>query len=146
MKELVKTKVNFTTNNTMFLKPSIKKGLLNQWSEYYFNRRKQIKKKMVKAHKDGDAEKEELYNTMQMSYKLALNSLYGITGTRFSPIGNPDIAQTITRQGKFCNLSANAYVGEEFKRIFCVSDLYRITCGGDTDSCQKSTLIDVIYC
>jgi DNA polymerase elongation subunit (family B) len=146
LKDLVKTKVIFTTNNTMFLKPSIKKGLLNQWSEYYFNRRKEIKKLMAKAHKAKDKIKEELYNNIQHAIKIFLNTLYGVTGTRFSPIGNPDIAQTITRQGKFCNINANKHIGRRFKDKFNIGEKYKLTAGGDTDSVTYDTKVDVCMC
>ena len=143
LKELIKTKVLVTTNNTMFLKPSIKKGLLNQWSEYYFNRRKEIKKLMAKAHKAKDKIKEELYNNIQHAIKIFLNTLYGVTGTRFSPIGNPDIAQTITRQGKFCNINANKHIGVRFKEKYGIGDKYKLTAGGDTDSVVGETLVEI---
>lgn len=144
LKELVRTKVIFTTNNTMFLKPSIKKGLLNCWSEDNFNKRKIFKKKKFEAHKAHDAVMEQRYNNTQMSIKNFLNTVYGVTGTRFSPIGNSDIAQTITRQGKLCNTSANKQIGELFKQKYGVKDNYKLTAGGDTDSCVFSTLVDII--
>ena len=143
LRELVKTKLIFTRNNTMFLKPSIKKGLLNSWCEYNFNKRKEIKKKMAKAHKEGDKVKEEQFNTMQASKKCCLNSLYGTLGTPFSPICNPDLAQTVTRQGKFCNISANKFVSEDFKKMFDIDETYKVTAGGDTDSVVYDTMIDI---
>ena len=143
LKELVKTKVIFTTNNTMFLKPSIKKGLLNCWSEDNFNKRKIFKKKKFEAHKAHDAVMEQRYNNIQISIKNFLNTVYGVTGTRFSPIGNSDIAQTITRQGKLCNTSANKQIGELFKQKYGVKDKYKLTAGGDTDSVVYDTMVDV---
>ena len=134
LKELVKTKLIFTQNNTLFFKPSVKKGLLNQWSEHYYNQRKLMKREMAAAHKAGDHDKEELYNNIQHAIKIFLNSLYGVTGTRFSPIGNPDIAQTITRQGKFCNISANKFITAVFKKKFGIGDDYNVLASGDTDS------------
>ena len=94
---------------------------------------------MSTAHKNGDKDKEELYDNIQHSIKILLNSVYGITGTRFSPIGNPDIAQTITRQGKFCNISANKFINAKFAKMFDIDDKYTLTCGGDTDSVGFST-------
>jgi hypothetical protein len=143
LKDLIKTKVIFTTNNTMFLKPSIKKGLLNCWSEDNFNRRKVFKKKKFEAHKAHDAAMEQRYNTIQVSIKNMLNTVYGVLGTRFSPIGNADLAQTITRQGKFCNLSANKFIGDEFKRMYHTNDKYKFTAGGDTDSIVYDTMLEV---
>ncbi len=143
LKDLIKTKVIFTTNNTMFLKPSIKKGLLNCWSEDNFNRRRVFKKKKFEAHKAHDAAMEQRYNTIQVSIKNMLNTVYGVLGTRFSPIGNADLAQTITRQGKFCNLSANKFIGDEFKRMYHTDDKYKFTAGGDTDSIVYDTMLDV---
>lgn len=143
LKDLIKTKLIFTQNNTLFFKPSVKKGLLNQWSEHYYNQRKLMKREMAAAHKAGDHDKEELYNNIQHAIKIFLNSLYGVTGTRFSPIGNPDIAQTITRQGKFCNISANKFITAVFKKKFGIGDDYTVMAGGDTDSVGFSTKLSI---
>lgn len=143
LKELLKTKVLLTTNNTIFFKPSVKKGLLNSWCDYYFARRGMFKKKKKEAHKAGNEVDEQRYDNIQKTVKIFLNTVYGVTGTKFSPIGNPDIAQTITRQGKFCNLSANKFIGEEFHKMFNTPDDYVLTAGGDTDSVVYNTMLDI---
>lgn len=39
--------------------------------------------------------------------KNMLNSVYGQMGNEFSPIANLDVAQSVTRLGKFCNISSS---------------------------------------
>jgi DNA polymerase elongation subunit (family B) len=97
---------------------------------------------MFEAHRANNEVLEQRLNNMQLSTKTFLNTVYGITGTKYSPIGNRDIAQTITRQGKLANTSANKFIGEQFKEMFNVEN-YKLTTGGDTDSLESSTIIDI---
>ena len=46
----------------------------------------------------------ENFDAVQMAFKICINSIYGATGTGFSPIADPNIAQTITRMGRMCNM------------------------------------------
>ena len=81
----------------------------------------------------------------QKGVKTSLNSIYGMCGTPFSPIANPDIAQTITRMGKFCNVSTSKFTLKRFIELFNVPEDYPIVVGGDTDSIIGETVIKVRY-
>ena len=56
----------------------------------------------------------EYYNTMQLSAKTFINSVYGVFGTEFFNLSNTDIAESITLQGqdliKFSVVEINDYV------------------------------------
>ena len=154
--ELCKTKCIFTRNNTLFLKHSVKQGLVSAWSKHFYGLRKSTKKEMqaleMKLYnkeiidpieiKKAKVQVENL-NNMQMAVKIMLNSIYGILGTVHSPIENREIAQTITRTGKFANMSAATYIKEWFKEKFKVGDDYVTPVSGDTDSVIGSTKIFV---
>ena len=145
--KLCKTKCIFTKNNTLFLKHSVKQGIVSAWCKHFYALRKDFQKQWKELNRKlynneikGKAEKkqalidiENLYG-MQLALKIMLNSVYGIMGTAYSPIGNPDLAQTITRNGKFCNISASKYVKKIFMERYGVAKDYVSTISGDTDS------------
>ena len=143
--ELLKNKCIFTRNNTLFLKHSIKQGVVSAWSEHFYKLRKATKKKGQKLELDLDnglitenidEVKEQIQNldNTQQARKIALNSIYGCCSTSFSPIYNPYIAQTITRTGKWCNQSSSEFIRKCFKERFGIDDSYVNVTSGDTDS------------
>lgn len=159
LRELIEAKCIYTTNNTLFLKHEVKWGVIAKWCEYFYNLRKSTKKKMLKCFhtlhdstltlsqdeiKKLEAD-EENYNTAQLGIKAMINSIYGCMGTSFSPIANPDIAQSITRQGRFCNQSTERFIFRQFKKYFNISDNYVCAISGDTDSSISTTKIRIKY-
>lgn len=164
----------YTPNNTIFMKHEKKHGVIAKWCEHFYNMRKATKKKMLanihRLHDEdailSDAEKQKLqddadnYNSRQGSFKNMINSIYGSMGTKFSPIANPDIAQSVTRLGRMCNMSASMFVLKRFRKMYGEEnvpgyfayyndknkDLGKFECiavGGDTDSCKGS---DTLMC
>ena len=147
LKKLVAEKCVFTRNNCLFLKHSVKQGVVSAWCKHFFAMRKSIKKEMQR--KDLALYNKEItdpvevakakvdvenLNNIQQAIKIMLNSVYGICGTAFSPIGNVDLAQSITRHGKFLNISASEFAREWMKSKFHIDDSYVSTVSGDTDS------------
>lgn len=59
---------------------------------------------------------EEYYNTMQLSAKTFINSVYGVFGTAWFNLANTDIAESITLQGqdliKFSVIEINKYIND----------------------------------
>lgn len=59
-------------------------------------------------------DEEEYYNTMQLSAKQFINSVYGVFGTEFFNLANTDIAESITLQGqdliKYSVVQINDYI------------------------------------
>lgn len=122
----------YTSNNTIFRKHEEKFGIITKWCEYFYSQRKTTKKKMMKIfHYLNENEKkitaeekfqketeEENLNSLQLGYKAMINSIYGILGTPFSPIANPNIAQSITRMGRFCNINASKFVLKYFNENY----------------------------
>lgn len=148
LKTLINEKCIWTANNTLFLKHEIKWGVIAKWCEVFYGLRKSTKKKMLKCfhtlhdpnielteeeRKKLEAD-EENYNTAQLGIKSMINSIYGCMGTSFSPIANPDIAQSITRQGRFCNISTGDFIRSQFEKYFKIPKDYVIDISGDTDS------------
>lgn len=144
--ETLKTKCIFTRNNTLFLKHSVKQGVVSGWCKHFYNLRKTTKKKMQAldlAIYKGEIPQDKIEETKveiqnldakQMAYKLAINSIYGILGTNHSPLYIVELAQTITRLGKFCNISASKYIAEVFRTRYGAGKNYISAVSGDTDS------------
>ena len=156
LRKLLDEKFILSRNNTLFLKHEVKLGVIAQWCKYFYEYRKSVKKEMGKVSKQiyekkyaDEDEKKRLedkvksLHDLQLSVKLQLNSVYGILGTPYSAIYNPDIAQSITRNGKFCNISASKFIAKRFKEMFGTTDEYPSTVYGDTDSCLNSTMLRV---
>ena len=162
LRDIINSKCIYTTNNTLFLKHEVKWGVIAKWCEYFYGLRKSTKKKMLacdhRLHKEVDTltevEKEKLktdsenYNTAQLGIKSMINSIYGCMGTSFSPIANPDIAQSVTRQGRFCNKSTSGFILKRFQELYNAPSDYKVSLGGDTDSqfvnlqCVSKTIAD----
>jgi DNA polymerase elongation subunit (family B) len=171
---LLREKCIFTRNNTLFLKHSVRKGVVAEWCTHFFNLRKATKKEMgrlkMSLHRKEVPESEipkteeliQYLDSRQQALKIMINSIYGIIGTAFSPIYNLYMAQTITRTGKFCNINAALHVAEVFNKKFgsefalppppnlidVLGDskklLYLIS--GDTDTASPHTSICVRKC
>lgn len=156
--ELIKTKCIFTRNNTLFLKHSVKPGVISSWCKYFYNLRKTTKKKMQALEMDiyhNKVEKDKIpetkimiqsLNSKQHSLKIMLNSVYGMFGTSHSPIYNVYLAQSITRTGKYCNISASKFIKSFFVKNFGVAEDYVSVASGDTDSVTGDTTIYVKCC
>ena len=90
----------------------------------------ELKKKKAKAEFDA-----KLQDVFQHSFKIMLNSVYGFTGTKFSPVFSRDIAESVTLTGqktikemvRFTNKCLDKIGGtEEGKEDWVIA--------GDTDS------------
>ncbi len=144
--KLIDEKCIYTRNNTLFLKHSVKQGIISAWCKDFYGMRKANKneeQRLDLAIYKGEIPEDKIeetkvkiqnYHDTQIAIKIMINSIYGILGTSHSPIGNPELAQTITRQGRFANISASKYIKNCFKQMFKIDDDYINTISGDTDS------------
>lgn len=70
----------------------------------------------LKAEIEKYKNEEEYYNTMQLSAKTFINSVYGVFGTNWFNLADSDIAESITLQGqdliKFSVIEINKYINE----------------------------------
>lgn len=147
LNSLLDKKCIITKNNTIFLKHEIQWGVVSAWCKHFYNSRKNVKKEMFKlerkVHDDKTLTKDEIetleneignLNNTQLMLKTMINSCYGLFGTIFSPFYNPDLAQTITRQGRFANMSAADYIKKYIKEKYNSDEEDVYVIAGDTDS------------
>jgi DNA polymerase elongation subunit (family B) len=122
-----------------------KKGIIPEFLEYYYNQRVGIKKKLFiakqKLEKDSTNTnlkyEVERLNTSQMVIKILINSCYGYMGNKKAPIGDDDIASSVTLTGQAVIKKSNEFIKEYIKsRVPSLSDhqLEENIIYNDTDS------------
>jgi DNA polymerase elongation subunit (family B) len=145
--KLCTTKCILTKNNTLMYKHEVKEGVITQWLENAYNQRVKYKKLCAKFFNKADKETDpveksklinqaQIYDSMQYTYKIFMNSIYGILGTPFSPIYDADLAQSVTLTGQFINKGVNALIESKFGKDRTIA--------GDTDSCEYNTKLRII--
>ena len=105
-----------------------KKGIIPEFLEYYYNQRVKIKKDLFKAktklkklnkntpeYIEAKYEVERL-NTSQMVIKILINSCYGYMGNKNAPIGDDDIASSVTLTGQAVIKYSNELIKEFIKK------------------------------
>ena len=126
-----------------------KKGIIPEFLEYYINKRVVIKKKLFKCKQKlkKDPKNTELkyeverLNTEQMVIKILINSCYGYMGNKRAPIGDDDIAASVTLTGQAVIKYSNELIKEYIKgRVPDISnyDLDQCIIYNDTDSSYAS--------
>lgn len=140
---LLKTKCIKTENNTLFLKHSIRQGIVSGYSEMVYNQRKTYKKKkhnticLSKKSENKDEidryKNDELVADLtQKALKTMINSIYGMFGTEYSPIYDIDIAQSITLNGQMV-IKSIPYIINKYMNDNYGTDR-DVVIFGDTDS------------
>ena len=132
-----------------FLFSQKKKGIIPEFLEYYYNQRVEIKKKLFSAKqklkkdsKNIDLKYEvERLNTSQMVIKILINSCYGYMGNKNAPIGDDDIASSVTLTGQAVIKQSNEIIKEFLRNeVPDISDYELEQCivYNDTDSSYVS--------
>jgi hypothetical protein len=86
--------------------------------------------------------KARIQDTFQHSYKIFLNSVYGFTGTQFSPIYNRDMAESVTLTGQAATKEMVKFTNKCLNKIGNTEDGEWVI-AGDTDSVSGDTKIYV---
>lgn len=94
---IVENGYTLSANGTIF---SGEHGIVSEVVKNWFDQRVQLKQKMKQAVKDGDKEKEKLYDIQQMVKKISANSIYGAMGNQYCRFFDIDIARSITYTGQ----------------------------------------------
>lgn len=144
-----------------FLFTQKKKGIIPEFLDYYYNERVKIKTELTKAKKllntlskDDKRYQEvqfevERLNTKQMVIKILVNSCYGYMGNKQAPIGDDDIASSVTLTGQAIIKQAGKLLQEYLKirhNITNEQELDNSWIYSDTDSlyfsleCIKTTV------
>lgn len=83
-----------------FLFSQKKRGLVPEFLDNLYSKRKEMKNKMLECRKNGDKEGEQKFDSIQYAYKIHLNSLYGYMLNKYAPLGDEDIGTSVTLTGQ----------------------------------------------
>lgn len=124
-----------------FLFSQKKRGLVPEFLDNLYTKRKEMKSKMMECRKNGDKEGEQKFDSIQYAYKIHLNSLYGYMLNKYAPLGDEDIGTSVTLTGQAVIKKSNDlfqdYVRDKFPDIS--ESLLQASCiYGDTDSFMVS--------
>ena len=127
-----------------FLFSQKKKGIIPEFLEYYYNQRVQVKKQLFAAKQEYKKNKNvklkyevERLNTEQMVIKILINSCYGYMGNKRAPIGDDDIASSVTLTGQAVIKQSNEFIKDFIKlQVNDITDydLEQCIVYNDTDS------------
>lgn len=131
-----------------------RKGLMPEFLDALYTKRKDMKSKMKNLkielekirHTLSESEILKMENqiqkcdTFQNAYKICLNSMYGYTGNSYAPLGDDDIASSVTLTGQSINKKSRLLFIEYLNNNFNINDKDAEKCciAGDTDSCYFS--------
>jgi DNA polymerase elongation subunit (family B) len=136
-----------------FLFTQKKKGIIPEFLDYYYNERVEIKKLLFEAKKKltqlNKKDKEykslqyevERLNTKQMVIKILVNSCYGYMGNKQAPIGDDDIASSVTLTGQAVIKQAGKLLQQYLREEFNITNEHTLDESwiySDTDSCYFS--------
>lgn len=106
------------------------------------------KEEIINKIKELKAERDKLkrlYNVQdltQHSYKIFLNSIYGVFGSAFFPCFDLDNAEAVTLSGQTVTREMVRYTNEFLNKLGKTTDLEFVV-AGDTDSFAYDTEIEV---
>ncbi len=115
----------------VFVKKSVRLGLLPRMQEELGAERAAAKKKM-KSAAAGSREKF-VYDGLQQAAKIVMNSLYGMLGSATATIPMVEVASTITALGRKHLLTSKRFVEDHYERLTGSMEPARVIYG-DTDS------------
>jgi DNA polymerase elongation subunit (family B) len=124
-----------------FLFSQKKRGLVPEFLDNLYTKRKEMKSKMMECRKNGDKAGEQKFDSIQYAYKIHLNSLYGYMLNKYAPLGDEDIGTSVTLTGQAVIKKSNDlfqdYVRENLPDVS--ESLLQASCiYGDTDSFMVS--------
>lgn len=154
LKFISKEKIAISKAKILFSQKN--KGILSELVDQYYAERKRVQKKLKSAKVELDKltklpnptsdEEEKIKNTKilidqlnakQLSIKIFCNSVYGCFGNKYSPIGDDDIASSITLTGQSA-IKQSREIAKKFVSqktgITEDAELNKSVIYGDTDS------------
>jgi DNA polymerase elongation subunit (family B) len=119
-----------------------KKGLIPEVVDHYYNKRVEIKKELKKLERqrlqDPDNKKLTILinrlDTKQLTVKIFINSVYGALGNKVFPLGDDDLAESITLTGQAV-IKESANIVKEYIKNKIGTDPGEVNKYSDTDSC-----------
>jgi hypothetical protein len=149
-------KIAFTKAGFLFSQK--RKGIVPEYLDWLYSERKKMQKAMkdckTKLKEDKNLSKKEReflqseqnrYDSIQYAYKINLNSLYGYMGNAYAPMGDDDIASSVTLTGQAVIKSSNDVFQKSLIEKYpelTQCELNDSIIYNDTDSFVSETIID----
>ena len=121
---------NKSENGNVFVKSTVKKGILPSILDELLSARKRAKRDMKNATTEFE---RAVQNGRQMALKVSANSVYGFTGATVGQLPCVPIASSVTSYGRYLLERTKAYVEENFSKANGY-DHDAVVVYGDTDS------------
>lgn len=136
-----------------------RKGIMPEFLDFLYNKRKEMKGKMIKCKREFESSKKTLskkekseremeiqkYDTFQHAYKITLNSTYGYCANKYAPLGDDEIGASVTLTGQAVIKYSNDVFRSFIKEFY--PDAYdKVESGliyNDTDSVVGDTLLSI---
>ena len=136
---LIKEKVSLSKAGIMYSQKS--KGVIPNLIDEIYKERVETKVQLSKLKKTGKKDKESLlkltyFDTLQYTYKILLNSIYGTFANKHSSLMDIDNAMSITMTGQSVAKAGGNILDDYVKEHYGVNE--SITKYGDTDSVYVS--------
>lgn len=133
--------LSLAANGSLYSKRRL--GVLPQLMEEIYGQRVEMKNKMLDAEQKFEdtadkkySQKKSMYGTMQLAYKIMLNSCYGALGTEHFRLYNVDMAESITISGQLSIQWVQKRVNAYLQKLLKSETDFIIA--GDTDSFYMS--------
>jgi DNA polymerase elongation subunit (family B) len=116
-----------------------RKGLIPEVVDHYYKLRVKVRKEFGKlkraSNETGQNHSEEIsrLNIKQQTIKVLINSVYGALGNKVFPLGDDDLARSITLTGQAVAKTGNKILNDYVKEI-CGTDVPDVSLYSDTDS------------
>lgn len=133
------------------------KGIIPITVDHYYNKRVEIKKQLIKAKKtayqmkDDDMNYKKLQdridnlNIQQHTIKILINTIYGYFGNKHSPLGDDELAESITLTGQAVIKQSNQILTDYIKSKTNLTDKELLEESpiiyNDTDSVVYDTML-----
>lgn len=95
-----KNNINIAISGCLFEGQDKNESFISKVISDLFSQRKTYKKQAGQERNDGNFELGKIYDNYQQSYKILLNSIYGIMAEKHFRFFNLDLASTITKSGQ----------------------------------------------
>ena len=117
-KELSDDDVMKSPVGDIFIKASVRKGILPQILRSLLDARGRAKKEKAAAEERGDMHMHAVYDCRQLALKVSANSVYGFTGVQYGKLPCKAIARSVTSRGREMIETTTSVVIEHYEREF----------------------------
>lgn len=117
---LLKTKCNLSSADVLFYKEEIKSGIMPKFITWLYTKRVGAQQLASKYRKEGRKQDAEYQELISWSFKIVLNSLYGVTGNKYSQFFDRDIAESITLSGQHIIKNSEQYLNTIIRKKYNV--------------------------